>query len=132
MGRKTDQWVQPATAVRLATVWICVRSAAEMREGDAVAPCWNPLMEGNPTVERWRKHFRKADTVGSDSASVTEEAKSQPSGRVAPPPKHRSRSGRRGGDRERPPPPAASKEEQSSSSDSEEGGNIEDITPDDI
>ena len=57
--RKTDQWVQPASAVNLTAVWICVRRAAEMHLGSPVSPRWNPLLESNPTADRFRNRGEK-------------------------------------------------------------------------
>ena len=40
--RQTDQWIQQADGVRLAALWLCGRTAAQMRAGDAVARTWDP------------------------------------------------------------------------------------------
>ncbi|CAE8704556.1 unnamed protein product, partial [Polarella glacialis] len=48
MKKNTDQWVQPARSVRLEALWLCGRSAADMRIGDAVARKWEPELEANP------------------------------------------------------------------------------------
>ena len=60
--RGTDQWVQRAASVRLCALWVCGRSASQMRDGDAVSPGWQPHREANPTDKRWRMR------VGHDCA----------------------------------------------------------------
>merc|ERR1712039_81527 len=68
---KTDQWVQPANTVRLVALWVCARTAADMQDGDAVAPSWDPLLEANPKDGRWRGLKRKR-TV-SDSLAPSDD-----------------------------------------------------------
>merc|ERR1711971_1211135 len=56
--RKTDQWVQPASAVRLVALWICARTSADMQDGSAVSRGWNPIKEANPRDTQWQRRFR--------------------------------------------------------------------------
>eukprot|EP00927_Polykrikos_kofoidii_P017380 TRINITY_DN17910_c0_g1_i1.p1 TRINITY_DN17910_c0_g1~~TRINITY_DN17910_c0_g1_i1.p1 ORF type:complete len:1126 (+),score=162.57 TRINITY_DN17910_c0_g1_i1:197-3574(+) len=46
--RQTDQWVQRASGVRLAALWLCGRVAGQMCEGDAVSRTWDPELEAHP------------------------------------------------------------------------------------
>ena len=47
-GKKTDQWVQPESSVRLVSLWLCGLTGAEMEPGSPVAREWNPVTEANP------------------------------------------------------------------------------------
>lgn len=64
--RKTDQWVQRARSVRLAALWVCGRSSAEMRNGDAVSPVWLPELEANPTSEELLSRLEADDQIIED------------------------------------------------------------------
>ena len=47
-----DQWVIPARSVRLAALWICGRTATDMRPGDEVCTAWDPELEADPVGEQ--------------------------------------------------------------------------------
>ena len=51
--RTTDQWVQRARGVRLAALWLCGRTAADMQPGAPVSLVWKPLLEANPNDGVW-------------------------------------------------------------------------------
>lgn len=44
----TDQWVQDPSGVRLVALWLCGRTAEQMRAGDAFSREWRPELEANP------------------------------------------------------------------------------------
>eukprot|EP00928_Gymnodinium_smaydae_P038365 TRINITY_DN26484_c0_g1_i1.p1 TRINITY_DN26484_c0_g1~~TRINITY_DN26484_c0_g1_i1.p1 ORF type:complete len:925 (+),score=154.82 TRINITY_DN26484_c0_g1_i1:69-2843(+) len=48
--RQTDQWVQREEGVKLAALWICGRTANQMRDGDSVSKSWHPDLEANPSA----------------------------------------------------------------------------------
>ena len=52
--KKSDQWVVPQTAVKIAALWFCGRTAAELdakSNGAPVARGWEPIDEGNPLCD---------------------------------------------------------------------------------
>merc|ERR1712137_534984 len=48
--RKTDQWVQSASSVRLIALWLCGRTANELENSTEVALSWQPEQEANPLL----------------------------------------------------------------------------------
>eukprot|EP00929_Paragymnodinium_shiwhaense_P084786 TRINITY_DN45376_c0_g1_i3.p1 TRINITY_DN45376_c0_g1~~TRINITY_DN45376_c0_g1_i3.p1 ORF type:complete len:544 (-),score=105.98 TRINITY_DN45376_c0_g1_i3:58-1689(-) len=49
---KTDQWIQPAGSTKLVALWFQCRSYAEMQDGSAVSPRWDPVKEAHPGRRR--------------------------------------------------------------------------------
>ena len=54
-NRKTDQWVQRGCGVRLVALWLCGRTAKDMRESAPIAKRWAPELEANPRGVSWEQ-----------------------------------------------------------------------------
>ena len=77
--RQTDQWVQRARSVRLTALWLCGRTCAAMRNGDAVSLAWHPELEAHPTSAAMLARIEEA----SAPVDVTERRSSTRRGALA-------------------------------------------------
>ena len=82
--RNTDQFIYKARGVHLKALWLCGRTADQMRQGDPVSRRWDAELEANPNDKVWETRLeieQQANSSNSDNAASSASPRLRQKGR---------------------------------------------------